>query len=94
VKHKKGINSGVVKVKKEDFAKLEQLYNWHFQWSKYYYHQKHYGKVIAIIYFFPIIVRTMFRILTNFSTRNKNKTKKYVSRLSGLTCSMTGKPSH
>ena len=93
VRHKKGINSGVVKIKKENLSKLEQLYNWHFQWSKYYYHQKHYGKIIAIFYFIPIIIRAIFRILINIVMGNKSKTKKYIARFSGLASSIAGKPS-
>ena len=62
----------------------ENLRNWHFVWSKFYYLRKHYGYIPALIIFFPIIVRTIFRInFYKFKNDNK-KVIKYQFRWSGL----------
>jgi N-acetylglucosaminyl-diphospho-decaprenol L-rhamnosyltransferase len=75
-----------------DKMKLENLYTWHFIWSKYYYYNKHFGRVFSLIYFVPTIIRILFRILIN--RKKEVNYKKYLCRLNGLQESMLLKKSY
>jgi len=71
----------------------DNLRNWHFIWSKFYYFRKHYSYIIAIIIFIPIILRTIFRI-NFYKLKNDNKNViKYKTRFSGLISSILKKKS-
>ena len=89
VYHQKG---KAVEVKNTEKKKLQYLYSWHFIWSKFYYFKKHYGKVFAILYFTPIIIRIIIRVGYYKLTRNKEITK-YYYRLNALLSSIFGKKS-
>ena len=90
VRHEKG---KAVEVKnQEDREKLSNLYSWHFIWSKFYYFKKHYGKILAIIYFLPIIARTFLRV-TIYRITNNNKFIKYNCRWDGLKSSILDRKS-
>jgi len=58
-----GVSKGNVEIQ-NDNEKIAQsnLRTWHFIWSKFYYFNKHYGKFLSLIYFFPIIIRILFRM--------------------------------
>ena len=58
--HEKGKAVDVKNTQEEQ--KLIHLYSWHFIWSKYYFFKKHYGKVFALIYFIPIILRIFLEL--------------------------------
>ena len=76
-------------------TKLDILTTWHFIWSKYYYYRKHYGFLFSIFFFFPIIIRIIFRInLYKYFKKNKKKEKKYYYRLNGLINSIKGNSSY
>ena len=88
--HEKG---KAVEVKsKREAEKLENLYIWHFIWSKFYYFKKHYGLAISLIYFAPILTRIIFRISIYKKTNNK-KFLRYYYRWDGLKKSILGKKS-
>ena len=72
---------------------IENIYTWHFIWSKFYFTKKHNGFLISILYFLPIILRIIFRITIHslLSTEKKNK---YIIRLRGLLASILGKKSY
>ena len=90
VKHEKG---KAVKINNQnDKEKLENLYTWHFIWSKFYYFDKHYGKFFSIIYFIPILIRILFRMFIYKLTKNK-KFIKYYCRWDGLMSSILNKKS-
>ena len=67
--------------------------NWHLMWSTFYFHQKHYGLIIAyykvIFKYFSAILKILFFKLT----RNKTKSRIYLARASGIMNSILGKPS-
>tara|TARA_X000001036_G_scaffold80408_2_gene72117 strand:+ start:971 stop:1843 length:873 start_codon:yes stop_codon:yes gene_type:complete len=90
VKHEKGkaVNT------KNDYEKeiLENFYIWHFIWSKYYFFNKHYGRIVSLLYFFPIILRIFYR-LSIYKNINKKKYIKYLCRLDGLKKSIFKKKS-
>ena len=90
VKHEKG-KAVHVKNKKEN-DNLKNLYIWHFIWSKFYYFNKHYSKFIALIYFIPILIRILFRIVVYKVLKNK-KFNRYYYRWDGLKNSILGKKS-
>ena len=76
----------------QEEQKLIYLYSWHFIWSKFYFFKKHYGKVFALIYFIPIILRILLRIIYYKLTKN-NKFIKYYYRLNGVLSSISEKKS-
>ena len=92
VKHNVGSS---VKVENADEKNnLIELYNWHFIWSKFYYYKKNYGYIFSLFYFFPIIIRIIFKINLNMILKNSFKEKKYKIRLDGLISSIRGKKSY
>ena len=91
VKHDKG--EAVNFLNKKEKNKIDNLYTWHFIWSKFYYLKKHYSYLLALIYFLPTIVRIFFRI-SLYKKRNEEKYKKYKLRLDGLKSSLLGKKSY
>lgn len=70
--------------------KIKNLLLWHFIWSKFYYYNKHYGKILSIIIFFPILIRIIMRISYYKLIKNSEKKEKYKIRLSGLVSSILG----
>ena len=77
-----------------DEKKLNNLFTWHFIWSKYYYYKKHYGTVFSIIFFVPILIRILFRIFLAVIINKKDIQEKYENRLSGLMSSIKGEKSY
>jgi len=91
VEHTRGANAGVVKTNNiNEVYKLEKLYTWHFIWSKFYLFTKHYGKFFSLIYFFPSLIRIIFRINLYMYKNDVNKKEKYQARLNGLLSSVRG----
>ncbi len=90
VRHEKG--KAVKTINQEDKKKLENLYTWHFIWSKFYYFNKHYGKVLSIIYFTPILIRILFR-MSVYKLIESNKFTKYYCRWDALKSSILNKKS-
>ena len=91
VEHPKGANAGVVKTNNtNEVYKLEKLYTWHFIWSKFYFFTKHYGKFFSLIYFFPSLIRIIFRINLYMYKNDVIKKEKYQTRLNGLISSVRG----
>jgi len=102
--NKKGFNTYIVNDVKldhkagstpENFSKKEKkeikkLLLWHFIWSKFYYYNKHYGKVLSIIIFLPILIRIIMRIAYYKLINDNEKKEKYKIRLSGLVSSILG----
>ena len=76
----------------QEKEKLVHLYSWHFIWSKFYFFKKHYGKFFALIYFFPILLRILFRITYYKLTKNE-KFLKYYYRWDGALSSILEKKS-
>ena len=102
--NKKGFNTYIVNDVKldhkagttpENFSRNEEkeikkLLLWHFIWSKFYYYNKHYGKILSIIIFLPIIIRIVMRIAYYKIINNSENKEKYRIRLSGLVSSILG----
>ena len=90
VKHEKG--KAVKTSNLKDIEKLENLYTWHFIWSKFYYFNKHYGKLLSLIYFTPILIRILFR-MSVYKLIESNKFTKYYCRWHALKSSILNKKS-
>jgi GT2 family glycosyltransferase len=102
--NKKGFNTYIVNDVKldhkagttpENFSRNEEkeikkLLLWHFIWSKFYYYNKHYGKILSIIIFLPILIRIIMRIAYYKLINDNEKKEKYKIRLSGLVSSILG----
>ena len=92
VKHNVGSSVKVENIDEKN--NLIELYNWHFIWSKFYYYKKNYGYIFSLFYFFPIIIRIIFKVNLNMILKNSFKEKKYKIRLDGLISSIRGKRSY
>jgi GT2 family glycosyltransferase len=77
----------------EDEVNQKKLRTWHFIWSKFYYYRKHYGFMLAIIFFIPIIIRINFKLILYYLIKDKKNLIKYKIRKSGLYNSILGKKS-
>jgi N-acetylglucosaminyl-diphospho-decaprenol L-rhamnosyltransferase len=53
--HKAGTTPENLSINKKN--KLQKLLLWHFIWSKFYYFSKHYGKILSILFFLPVLMR-------------------------------------
>ena len=87
-----GRSVNIINVKEK--LDLEKLLAWHFIWSKFYYFRKHYGILISLIYFVPIIIRTVFKKIFYKLTNHKSEYYKYRNRYNGLKAAITGKKSY
>ncbi len=81
--------------KSVDFKKdleIEVLRNWHWMWSKFYFKKKYRGFIYAFFSFLPSLLTTSLKSIF-FLIINKNKSKIYFNRFSGLFNSILGKKS-
>ena len=80
-----------VNVKNEEEKELhENFRTWHFMWSKFYFYKKQYNFLLALIYFLPILLRLLIRIIFHSIINDKKKSNKYKARFSGLINSILG----
>ena len=63
---------------------MELSRNWHWMWSTFYFHKKHYGYLSAIIKIFPKLFSSFFKFIIFFITFQKSKSEIYKHRLSGI----------
>ncbi len=94
IKIKHNVGTAVEYTSQQEKNDIQKLCNWHFIWSKYYFNKKHHGILISILIFFPIILRSISRILISKITRNSDSEEKYKNRLDGLLASICGKRSY
>jgi N-acetylglucosaminyl-diphospho-decaprenol L-rhamnosyltransferase len=80
--------------KKKDKEELLKLLSWHYIWSEFYFYKKHKGYLLAYIYFAPVLLRTIFRILLSKIMRNNSNLVKYKFRFKGLLSSMQNQNSY
>ena len=77
----------------DQFKELEYSRNWHWMWSKFYYNNKHYGYLNAIIRILKNLISAIIKSFFYKIIFNSYKSKIYRMRLSGLINSMMGKKS-
>jgi len=86
-------HQGAGSVDKIDHIELEKNRNWHWMWSTFYYHKKHKGFILALIFILPKLLSASAKTLIYFLIFNKKKRDIYYSRLSGLLNSILGNKS-
>ena len=89
-------NAGNSVTSKNDIEIQDQrdLRSWHFVWSKFYYYRKNYNYLFAIIYFFPILLRTSVKYFFYSFKKDEINSHKYKNRLDGMISSIQKKKSH
>ncbi len=71
----------------------EQLRNWHWMWSKFYFNKKHYGYLTALKNISPNLFSALLKYFAYLMIMNKNKRKIYEMRIKGIYNSILGKNS-
>ena len=63
---------------------MELSRNWHWMWSTFYFHKKHYGYLSAIIKILPKLSSSLIKFIIFLITFQKYKSEIYKHRLSGI----------
>jgi len=84
------VHHGAASVDKKYNFEITLNRNWHYNWSKFYYYKKNYGFFYSLIFFSPIIIRTVFKIVFYMIFKNLEKIENYTVRLNGLIRSIRG----
>lgn len=66
-----------------DFSQIEYLKNWHWMWSKFYYHHKHDSYLYAFMKIFKNFISAFIKTIFYTILRNNKKKDFYKARLSG-----------
>ena len=66
-----------------DFSQIEYLKNWHWMWSKFYYHHKHDSYLYAFTKIFKNLISAFIKTIFYTILRNNKKKDFYKARLSG-----------
>lgn len=90
IKIRHDVGTAVEYIDKNEKNRIKLLCSWHFIWSKYYFYKKHYGLIFSLIYFSPILVRSMIKILISKIFKNYFNEEKYKNRFDGLISSIKG----
>ena len=90
IKIRHDVGTAVEYIDKNEKNRIKLLCSWHFIWSKYYFYKKHYGLIFSLIYFSPILVRSMIKILISKMFKNYSNEEKYKNRIDGLISSIKG----
>ena len=77
----------------KDSNKFECLRNWHWMWSKFYYHKKHLGFLISTIKIFPSFISAIAKYILYLILFKKHKKNIYKMRLLGIINAFIGKKS-
>ena len=83
-----------VEIQDTEEKKMMNFLVWHFIWSKFYFYRKKYTYYLAIIFFVPIILRTLVKLIFyRYIKRDTNNNDKYYFRLLGILSSILGRKS-
>tara|TARA_B100000700_G_scaffold308740_1_gene386834 strand:- start:147 stop:989 length:843 start_codon:yes stop_codon:yes gene_type:complete len=63
---------------------MEKSRNWHWMWSTFYFHKKHYGYLIALIKILPKFLSSMLKTIFFTIMSNKEKKDIYYCRFEGI----------
>lgn len=72
---------------------MELSRNWHWMWSKFYYHKKHLGFLISTIKIFPSFISAIAKYILYLILFKKHKKNIYKMRLLGIINAFIGKKS-
>ena len=87
------VGTSVETTNNEESTRLKNLYAWHFIWSKFYFAKKNKGYLLSLIIFFPVLIRTIIKIIYYKSIKDIPKKEHYKIRLDGLLTSIKGQKS-
>jgi len=79
-------------IKLDYFSKINR--NWHYNWSRFYFNKKHYGRFYAYKKGLSLLVKTTLRLIKSVFLLKINDIKFITSELGGLTASMLNKSSY
>ena len=88
IDHKGGASSDI-----NLFTEIEYLRNWHWMWSKFYYHKKHDGYFYAFFKIFRNLISALLKFVLYSITNNDKKKTFYKARFSGCINSLLLKKS-
>ena len=88
IDHKGGASSDI-----NLFTEIEYLRNWHWMWSKFYYHKKHDGYFYAFFKIFRNLISALLKFVLYSITNNDKKRTFYKARFSGCINSLLLKKS-
>ena len=71
----------------------EMFRNWHWMWSTFYYHKKHYNYFYALVKISGKLVRSFFKMIIYTINYDKKKQTMYYARFLGIINSMIGRKS-
>ena len=77
----------------KDDLEMEKSRNWHWMWSKFYYNNKHYGFLIAILKISANFISGCLKFLYYLLIFNSHKEKIAKMRICGIYSSVLGKKS-
>ena len=83
---------GAKAVSDEYAREVELSRNWHWIWSKFYYHKKHFGFIYALLNGLPVFLSAITKVLVYFFI-NKQKKEIYLQRCRGYINALFGKKS-
>ncbi len=63
---------------------MELSRNWHWMWSTFYFHKKHYGYLSALLKILPKLSSSLIKFIIFLTTLQKYKSEIYKHRLSGI----------
>ena len=72
---------------------IENLKDWHYMWSSFYFYKKNHGYIFALIKLSGKFLRALCKMIFYSITFKKNLKNKYLYRFLGLLNSMIGRPS-
>ncbi len=75
----------------EFYSKLHR--NWHYNWSRFYYHKKHYGLLYAYRKGLPLLIKLIIKYLKTLFKSSENERKLVIAEIGGLLSSIKNKPS-
>ncbi len=79
-------------IEHKDIDEISRFRNWHYYWSSFYYHKKHYGFYLSFMIHFTKLIKFFFlKYFYKFS--NKFESEIFDCRFSGLLSSIQGKKS-
>ena len=87
VNHLGGLSHGSFNIE------MEKSRNWHWMWSKFYFHKKYNNKFFTYVYFSNLFFFILIKFLLS-KLLKKKKNYIYKSRLQGLTAAICGKKSY
>ena len=72
----------------------DNLRNWHYMWSSFYFYKKNYNYLYALYQMFGKFIKSLIKLFFYSVTFQKNKKEKYLYRFLGLYNSFLNYPSH